>query len=68
MYPFLECRRVLGHFEECCKNYKWLDHDVRCTVNNNDDDNDDDSDSLIKFTNGRVIQGPDFQTTSIVIN
>ena len=68
MYSFLECRRVSGHFRGCCGNYKWPDHDVRCTANNDDDDNDDDSDSLIEFTGGRVIQGPGSQAAPIVIN
>ena len=53
MYSFLECRRVLEYFKECCENYKWLDHDVRCTVNNDDDD--DDSDSSIEFIDDRII-------------
>ena len=56
MYSFLECRRISGHFRGYYKNYKWSDHNVRYTINNDDnDDDDDDSDSSIKFTDNRVI-------------
>ena len=68
MYPFLECRRVPGHFGGCCGNCKWPDHGARCTANNDDDDDDDDSDSSIEFTGGRAIQGPGSQAAPIVIN
>ena len=67
MYPFLECRRVPGHFGGYCENCKWPDHAARCTVNNDDDD-DDDSDSSVEFTGGRVIQGSGSQATSIVVD
>jgi hypothetical protein len=28
-FPY--CRRVSGHFRDCCANYKWRDWDARCT-------------------------------------
>lgn len=36
--PFLECRRVPGHFGGACGNCKWPDLGARCTERDNDDD------------------------------
>jgi len=36
--PFLECRRVPGHFGGACGNCKWPDHGARCTERDKDDD------------------------------
>jgi hypothetical protein len=30
--PFPECRRLPGHFGECCGNCKWRDHAFKCSV------------------------------------
>jgi Protein of unknown function (DUF3716) len=32
--PFLECRRVPGHFGGCCDNCKWPNAAISCTARN----------------------------------
>jgi Protein of unknown function (DUF3716) len=65
MYPFLECRRVPGHFGGCCGNCKWPDAAASCSAKNDDDD-DDDSD--VEFTGVRAIEGPGSAAAPIVVD
>ncbi len=62
--PFLECRRVPGHFGGCCGSCKWRDHAQRCTARDNnvvevpDDSSDEDDNGPPPNDRGQRLLGP----------
>jgi Protein of unknown function (DUF3716) len=67
--PFVECRRIQGHFGGCCGNCKWPDHGIRCTARDNDDDDSSDSsdDSDLEIVGVRAIEGSGAAANPVVI-